>query len=334
MKITHLDLGEYKPFLHSPTVGAWRFEKKLPLSTDSGKIRLIAVGVGGAFSGKMYQSNFIVIKGSTVLFVDLGSKTTMKLAEFGLSAHSVKNLLITHSHADHIGSLEEVALKRRYEAPFIEMPKGADEAPPDYFKRIMTARNAGHFRPTLFVPSSYERILWDWSLRGGLAYSEVIAFPEPKAEMSLEHYFKIVHPRKLHDPPVDTWEFTVKGEKPEDDLVIQTHRTNHIPDSAACVEDSFYTTGFNIEGRIMVSGDTKFDLETLTYFGEKAEVVFHDCQHFPGGVHASYMQLKELPESLRNKMILYHLSDGMLDIDVKKDGFLGLMEAAPVAYDF
>ena len=334
MKITTLDLGEYKPFLHSPSVGAWKFEKKLPLTTETGKIRLIALGVGGAFSGRMYQSNFIVIKGSTVLFVDLGSKTTMKMAEFGLSAHSVKNLLITHSHADHIGSMEEVALKRRYEAPFIEMPKGADEAPGDYFKRIIGARNDGKFRPTLYVPSVYEKILWDWSLRGGLAYSEVIAFPEPKAEMTFDHYFNIVHPKKAQGPPVDTWEFTIPGAVPEDNLVIQTHRTNHIPDSAPTVEDSFYTTGFNIEGRVMVSGDTKFDRETLTYFGEKAEIIFHDCQHFPGGVHASYMQLKELPESIRSKMFLYHLSDGMLDLDVKKDGFRGLMEAAPVVYDF
>lgn len=334
MKITSLDLGEYKPHLFSPSVGAWRFEKKLPLATDTGKLRLIAIGVGGAFSGRMYQSNFIVVKGSTALFVDLGSKATMKMAEFGLSAHNIKHLLITHSHADHIGSLEEVALKRRYEAPFIEMPKGADEAPPDYFKRILAARNAGAFRPTLYIPASYERILWDWSLRGGLAYSEVIQFPEPKAEMTMEHYFNIRHPKKVQGPPVDTWEFLVPGAAPEDDLLIQTHRTNHIPDSAPTVEDSFYTTGFVIEGRVMVSGDTKFDRETLTYFGKDAEVIFHDCQHFPGGVHANYTQLKELPEKIRSKMFLYHLSDGMLDIDVKKDGFLGLMEPAPVVYDF
>ena len=32
--------------------------------------------------------------------------------------------------------------------------------------------------------------------------------------------------------------------------------------------------------------------------------------------------------------MLYHLSDGMLDIDVIRDDFLGLMQPAPVVYDF
>jgi len=33
-------------------------------------------------------------------------------------------------------------------------------------------------------------------------------------------------------------------------------------------------------------------------------------------------------------MHLYHLSDGMLTMDVQKDGFAGLLEPAPVVYDF
>ena len=44
--------------------------------------------------------------------------------------------------------------------------------------------------------------------------------------------------------------------------------------------------------------------------------------------------MKELPDEYKEKMYLYHLSDGMLEIDVIQDGFLGMMKPAPVVYDF
>ncbi len=334
MKTTTLDLGAYEPKLLSPGLGVWRYQRPLPLTTETGKLRVIALGVGGAFSAKMFQSNFIVVKGKTALFVDLGSKATHKMSEFGLSAHAVKNLLVTHSHADHIGSLEELALKRRYEAPFIEMPKGADEAFPAYLMRCANARAEGRFRPKLYIPPHYAEMLWDWSLRGGLAFSEVTDVQDPKGELLMEHYFDVVTPRHLQEEAVDTWEFTVKGEVPEDDLTVRIFAANHIPDTAATVEESVYTTGLVVDGRVLISGDTKFDIAMIQRLAPQCEVIFHDCQHFPGGVHANYQQLKTLAPEIKAKMTLYHLSDGMLDIDVKADGFAGLMQPAPVVYDF
>jgi len=118
-----LNLGAYEPKLVAPGVGIWKYQNPLPLTTD-GHLRIIFLGVGAAFSNKMFQANIIIVKGETALFVDLGTKATLKLAEFGRSVHDVKDLLVTHSHADHIGSVEELALKRRYEAPFIEESQG------------------------------------------------------------------------------------------------------------------------------------------------------------------------------------------------------------------
>lgn len=334
MKTTTLDLGAYEPRLLSPGLGVWRYEKPLPLTTETGKLRIIALGVGGAFSAKMFQSNFIVIKGKTALFVDLGSKATFKLSEFGLTAHAVKHLLVTHSHADHIGSLEELALKRRYEAPFIEMPKEAGEDFPSYMARCANARSEGRFRPKLYIPPHYAKMLWDWSLRGGLAFSEVTDIPDPKGELLLEHYFEVVTPKCVEGAAVDTWDFVVPGETKADDLSIRIFVANHIPDTAATVEESVYTTGLIIDGRVLISGDTKFDLKMLERLAPGCEAIFHDCQHFLGGVHANYQQMKTLPAEMKAKMVLYHLSDGMLEIDVKADGFAGLMQPAPVVYDF
>lgn len=327
-KRTVLDLGEYKPHLNAPGVGFWKYEKKLPLTTD-GHLRIIFLGIGAAFSNQMFQSNMIIVKGDTALFVDLGTKTTLKLAEFGLSVHDIQHLLVTHSHGDHIGSLEELALKSRYEAPFMkEPPKASDEEPGIYMNRIIAARKAGKYRPNLYVPHAYSQILWGWSLRGGLAFSEEIDLGGPKGEMLMGHFFNLRTPKKLDGFGVDSWEQDING------IHIQTFVTKHIPDTTIRVSESMYSAGLVIDGRIYFSGDTKFDETTTMRFGEGCELLLHDCQHFPGGVHAFYEDLKYLPTDMRAKMLLYHLTDGMRNIDTKRDGFMGLAEPAPVVYDF
>lgn len=327
MDRVQLDLGEYKPELIAPGVGAWRYERKLPLVTD-GHLRLIFLGTGAAFSVKMFQSNLIVIKGGTALFVDLGTKSTLKMAELGLSVHDIQHLLITHSHADHVGSIEELALKRRYEAPFMDNQRGDDEPFGEFLARIIAARNSGKYRPRLYLPHHYSQILWGWSLRGGLAFSEEVDLGGPKGEMLLGHFFHLVPPTKLDGFGVDSWEIKVG------DIRVQTFVTKHIPDSAERVTESMYSVGMVIDGRVYLSGDTRFEEQTIIRFGEGCEVLFHDCQDFPGGVHAFYGDLMSLPERLRQKMYLYHLSDGMLKKNVRADGFAGLTEPVPVAYDF
>ena len=65
--------------------------------------------------------------------------------ELGLATTDIRNFLITHSHADHIGGLEEVMLLNRY----------------------VTRK-----KPAIVINSTYQHLLWDLSLRGGTAYNE------------------------------------------------------------------------------------------------------------------------------------------------------------------
>ena len=257
-KRTQLDLGNYEPVLIAPGVGIWKYQSSLPLTTD-GHLRIIFLGVGAAFSTKMFQSNLIIVKGDTALFVDLGTKATLKMAELGLSVHDVQHLIATHSHADHVGSMEEVALKRRYEAPFlVEPPKSAEEAFGLYMARIIAARNSGKFRPNLYVPHAYSQVLWGWSLLGGLAFSEEIDLGGHKGEMLMGHFFNLQPPKKLDGFGVDSWEQDIG------DIHIQTFVTKHIPDATNLVTESMYSAGMVIDGRVYYSGDTKFD-ETTTF---------------------------------------------------------------------
>jgi len=322
-----LDLGDYQPHLVAPGVGTWKYQKKLPLTTN-GKLRFIALGNGAAFSTKMFQSNFIVVKGQTALFIDLGTKTTLKMAEFGLSVHDIKHLLLTHSHADHIGSVEELALKRRYQAMFMEEKKGDDESFPEYMKRTTALRNSGKYRPKLYLPHFYAQVLWDMSLRGGLAFGEEVELNGPKGEMNIGHFFDVKNMEKVDGFGVDSWIENIGGIK------IQIFVTKHIPDTAQIVTDAFHSVGMVIDDRIYISGDTRFSPEITERFGANCELLLHDCQDFPGGVHAFYNELQTLPAELKAKMLLYHLSDGMFNRNVAEDGFLGLLEPAPTVYDF
>lgn len=328
MKKKTLDLGKYLAVTTAPHVGRWRYERKLPLRTD-GHLRAIALGVGNAFSTRMFQSNFILVKGDTAVFVDLGTSAALRLSEFQLSVHDIRHLIITHSHADHIGSVEELALKRRYEAPFIELPKRDRESPQAYMERIVAARRSGSFRPTLYLPQFYAEELWGMSLRGGLMFSEEVDLKESVGGMVLDNFFRIVNPVPCSAGRVRCWEVDVGP------IHVKTFVTRHVPD-AAIDEDTpnMYSVGLVIDGRLYISGDTQFDPETVDALGSGCESLWHDCQHFPGGVHAYYDEMKTLPAAVRSRMHLYHLSDGMLDIDVKADGFAGHLEPAPTVYDF
>lgn len=88
-----------------------------------------------------------------------------------------------------------------------------------------------------------------------------------------------------------------------------------------------------------------FEPEYPLKYAKIAELMFHDCQLFQGGIHASYNELMTLPESVRQKMFLYHYgdnwdqpaswvkkTDGFTGNPVE-DGFLGWAEQQ-MAYDF
>ena len=88
-----------------------------------------------------------------------------------------------------------------------------------------------------------------------------------------------------------------------------------------------------------------FDKDYPTQFSSISEVMFHDCQTFQGGVHASYRELMTLPDEVRSKTYLYHYNDNWDDPkawvkdsdnftgDPVKDGFMGWADQQ-VAYDF
>ncbi len=270
-------------------------------TTNDGDLELVFLGVGAAFANTMFQSNILVVKGDTHLMIDLGSKASVALYEAGLSVLDIENLLATHSHADHVGGVEEWCLKTRYAAPFV---KGC-------------AR--GEYKPTLLTTSDYAHILWDCTLRGGLEHSEETL---PGKRMALSDYVNMKHGEYLTGYGRPVYGLTLgEGDSAID---IKLMRTNHVPDNSTGWQTAFYSVGILIDDRIFISGDAMFDRDLIDVFGSRAEVIFHDCQDFTGGVHASYEELISLPTNIKEKMFLYHLTDGIHDkFKPVDDGFAG-----------
>ncbi len=239
--------------------------------TNSGALSLYFVGTGSAFTRVLNQNNLLIIKGRDHLLVDCGTKCPQSLYDAGLRLTDVQNYLITHSHADHIGGLEEAQLLGRY----------------------VTAQ-----KPTMVINKTYEEILWQQSLRGGSEKSEAI-------DLTFKDLWNVVRPKRLKNYPRETWEANIGS------INVKMPRTKHYPDSAKSWRDSFWSCCVIIDNKILYSSDTRFDPDLLESFDRKFkfETIFHDCQLFTAGIHASIDELSTLPLNLKKKIVLMHYGD-------------------------
>ncbi|MGA2142874.1 MAG: MBL fold metallo-hydrolase [Brevinematales bacterium] len=247
--------------------------RKLSL-TNSGKLSLFFVGIGSAFAKRIYQTNLLIIKGDDHVLVDCGTRFSQALFELGHSITDIKTFLITHSHADHIGGLEEASLMGRY-----------------FAKK----------KPGMVITESYQDILWDMSLRGGCSFNE-----ENKVQvLGFADFWDVIRPVRLENYPRETFEAVVGN------INLKMFRTKHIPDSSKSWETSFWSCGLIIDEKVMFTSDTRYDEELIVAYDRlfKLESIFHDCQFFTGGVHASLDELNGLPQEIKAKTILVHYGD-------------------------
>ena len=192
--------------------------KKVPLSTN-GELSIYFIGCGSAFAKTLKQNNILVAKGDRNILIDCGGTCSQSLYEVGVSLPEIDTYLITHSHADHIGGLEEVHMMGRY---------------------VLNKK------PTMIINKAYEKILWEQSLRGGSEMSE-------KKPLGFKDLWTIIRPEKLKKMPRETYEVTV------DNINIKMPRTAHFPDSAKSWRESAWSCGVIFDDKIFFTSDTRFD---------------------------------------------------------------------------
>ena len=100
------------------------------------------------------------------LLIDAGSDIRFSLNKLHLTYLDIRNIYISHLHADHIGGLEWLALTTYFD--------------PRYENK-----------PNLYISEHLVRDLWEKSLSGGLSTLQT-------EQASLEHFFN-VKPLKQHE---------------------------------------------------------------------------------------------------------------------------------------
>jgi hypothetical protein len=104
-------------------------------------------------------------------------------------------------------------------------------------------------------------------------------------------------------------------------------RTKHIPDSSFDWQSSFWSCGVIIDDRVFFTSDTRFDHDLIEFYENKFnfETIFHDCQFFTGGVHASLDEINTLSPEIKAKTYLTHYGDNWEEYDetISKYGFAG-----------
>ena len=267
--------------------------------TNSGNLSLFFLGTGNAFTKTAFQTNLLIIKGQDHLLVDCGTLCSYAFENmYNGRITDIKNLLLTHPHADHIGGVEELALEGKY-----------------ITKRLVN----------LVITDEFKKSLWEESLKGGIQYSE-------EGVMTFDDYFNQIKPVRIQKKPFEMFETNVGS------INIKLFRTRHVTTRKKSLKKSQISYGLIIDDRILFTADTQFNPSQLQFLLDKynkIEVIFHDCDvmGYSRGVHAAYDELVSLPKEIKEKTFLSHYSEAVSTIDALVDGFAGLAKHW-VYYDF
>ncbi len=109
-------------------------------------MQLIFLGTGSSFivDKSNFHSNMLLKADSgEMLLIDCGSDARRSLHALGLSYRDIKNVYVSHAHADHAGGLEWLAFARKFDV--LQLSK-----------------------PNLFLSETMVDSLWEHTLSGGL----------------------------------------------------------------------------------------------------------------------------------------------------------------------
>ena len=144
------------------------------------------------------------------------------------------------------------------------------------------------------------RDLWNFCLKGGLRSIQT-------KHMTLDEYFDVEMIKRNHE---FTWE----------NIHFQIVQSIHIVDEYSIVPSfGVIMTDPTTGQKIYYTGDSQFAPNQIMDYYKSVDTIIQDCETTPfkSGVHANFEDLKTLPEAIKQKMILVHYQDNVLEDDGK-----------------
>lgn len=239
-------------------------------------MKITFLGTGSAFCTKNYQTNIVLTNNDKNFLIDAGGDLKWSLKEAKLSYKSIDAVYITHLHSDHIGGLEHLAFCR-------------------YFDPLKNSDGEVQ-KIKLFGNSEMILELWDSSLKGGLKSIQ-------GKQTSLMDFFDVVMVPKNST-------FNWEG------ITFNIVQSVHVMDGYSIVPSyGLLFSSPRSKKKIFYTGDTQFNPNQIIDFYNQADFIIQDCETLPfkSGVHANYEDLKTLSKEIKQKMVLVHYNDNIMD---------------------
>ncbi len=243
--------------------------------TNSGSLEIHCLGTGSMISSGHGNTSYLAVKGDDHLLVDCGPSVPGSLTAFGVNLSDVNASYLTHSHADHVAGFPKLVVHARY-------------LPGTKAKKKMS----------LLSDPEWAGLLWDASLMGDLGTHDCA---DPREALP-SLWYDVVPPVSV-SPDGRCRSFEI-GE-----LKIEAFRVAHTPANSKGWADSAWATGLLVDGKVWISGDTRFDPDLVNQYADQAEIFFHDVASGKSPVHASFDELSSLDGSVKSRMWLIHYGD-------------------------
>jgi len=241
-------------------------------------MRLQVLGIGNAFSAIHYNTSFLLQARKNYL-VDCPPALFRLLRERGIDPAAIDDVIVTHVHGDHTAGLQTLILWKKY----VQRSK----------LRVWTSGAVYRELQTRFFPGFSQTFTPDLRQIRETDFEEYVEFAALQTE--------------------DTNQL-------EEQLTLEIRHNWH-PTA---------TLGLRISGArgtVSISGDNCYNPALLRRLLEdgilsatsyqklagdwlwQADVVYHEVERGPAGLHTSEDELLSLPESIRAKLRLVHVPD-------------------------
>ncbi|RLE39180.1 hypothetical protein DRJ17_01500 [Candidatus Woesearchaeota archaeon] len=243
-------------------------------------MKIHIVGIGNGLTSEHYNTSFIVELDRSIL-VDCPQGLFRALAKMYIDKQCINDVIITHIHGDHTAGFESLLLWKKYiEQRKINLytTKKIFNLLKNYWFKAMDRTYSSGFKG--FIKFKFT----DW-----------VTFYE----------LKVGHPRMIGNLKVE--------------IRNSFHYTPTIGLKFIDTETgkTFAYSGDTIYRRKLIDDwyrrkkISKRDRDDCLGFLWDADLILHDAENIRDGVHTFVGELEKLPEKIRKKILLVHVSDNM-----------------------